>query len=186
MTVKPRLRTRAGVRSVAYAALFAALMAVCAWISIPTKPPFTMQTFAVFSAALLLGPRRAAAAVLVYLSLGALGVPVFAGFGAGVGHILSSTGGYMVGFVLAALLAGSAAVRGGKRLLPRILGCAAGLIVCYAFGTAWFMFVYARGGGTIGLGAALSACVLPFVIPDAAKIALAILLERILAPHVHI
>ena len=183
MTAKTASRPRASVRSLAYIALFAALMAVCAWISIPTKPPFTMQTFAVFAAALLLGPRRAAAAVLVYLALGACGVPVFAGFGAGIGHILSSTGGYMVGFVLAALLAGSIARRGGKRLLPAILGCAAGLAVCYAFGTAWFMFVYARGGGAIGVGAALSMCVLPFVVPDAVKIALAILLDRVLAPH---
>lgn len=183
---QPRKAIRTHVRELSYIALFAALMAICAWISIPIKPPFTMQTFAVFAAALLLGPRRGTIAVAVYLAVGALGAPVFSGFGAGIGHILASTGGYMVGFLFSAAIAGCIAAKGGKKPLWNAVGCALGLLVCYAFGTAWFMFVYARSAGPIGLGAALSMCVLPFVIPDAAKIALAILLDRVLSRHIRL
>ena len=88
-----RQRTRAMV----YIAAFAALMAACAWISIPAAVPFTMQTFGVFLALGLLGGRRGTIAVLVYLLLGAMGLPVFAGFMGGFGVLLGTTGGYLAG-----------------------------------------------------------------------------------------
>ena len=158
----------------AYIALFAALLVICTWIAIPTRPPFTMQTFAVFAAALTLG-RRGTLAVAVYLTLGALGVPVFSGFGGGIGHLAGITGGYAIGFLPAAYIAGWAAER-SRGVLGRTLGCAAGLLVCYAFGTAWYAWGYARGAA--GVGAALMTCVVPFLLPDAAKIALALLLSK--------
>ena len=88
----------------AYVAVCAALMAVCSWISIPATVPFTLQTFAVFCSLGLLGGRRGTAAILVYLLLGALGVPVFAGFSGGIGILFGTTGGYLLGFILMGLV----------------------------------------------------------------------------------
>ncbi len=162
----------------AYIALFAALTVLCTWITVPTQPPFTMQLFAVFTAALCLGARRGTAAVGLYLALGAVGVPVFAGFSGGIGHLFGASGGYALGFLPAAWIAGMS-VRRGTRM--RILGCAAGLAVCYSIGTLWYALVFSRG--SVGIGAAAAVCVLPFILPDAVKIALALALSRVLARH---
>ena len=164
-------------RHMAYTALFAALIVLCSFIAVPTQPPFTMQTFAVFGAALCLGARRGAAAVGLYLALGAVGVPVFAGFGGGIGYLLGASGGFALGFLPAAWIAGRLAERGRGGM--RILGCAAGLFICYTFGLLWYVWIFSRG--SVGIGTAAAVCVLPFVIPDAIKIALALALSRIFA-----
>ena len=88
-------------------AMAVALIAVCSWISIPTTVPFTMQTFAVCLVSALLGTRRGFLAVVCYLLLGAAGAPVFAGFKGGLGALLGVTGGYLVGFLFTALIAGA-------------------------------------------------------------------------------
>ena len=88
----------------AYIGLFVGLMAICSWISIPTAIPFTMQTFAVFLAVMILGGKRGTLAIVVYLLLGLVGVPVFAGFSAGPGVLFGTTGGYLIGFVFSGLL----------------------------------------------------------------------------------
>ena len=165
-------------RDMAYIALFAVLMAVCSWISIPTVVPFTLQTFAVFLAVGVLGGKRGTLAVLVYILLGAVGVPVFAGFQGGLGILLGTTGGYIIGFLFTALLMWLMEALLGKKLWVLAVSMVLGLIVCYAFGTAWFMVVYARTSGAVGLGTALGWCVIPFIIPDLVKIALALLLSR--------
>ena len=85
-------------KDLCYTALMAVLISVCSWISIQTVVPFTMQTFAVFCALELLGGTRGTMAVAVYLLLGAVGVPVFAGFTGGVGILFGTTGGYLLGF----------------------------------------------------------------------------------------
>ena len=168
----------------AYIGMFAVLIAVCSWISIPTAIPFTMQTFAVFLAVALLGGRRGTLAVVVYVLLGAAGVPVFAEFTGGVGIILNNTGGYIIGyiigFVFSALVMWLLEGVLGKKLWAQALPMAAGLLVCYAFGTAWFMAVYMRSTGAVGLSTVLGWCVLPFVIPDLIKIALALTVSRAL------
>lgn len=158
----------------------AALIAVCSWISIPTVVPFTLQTFAVFCTLGLLGGKRGTIAILVYILLAAVGAPVLSGFAGGIGALLGTTGGYILGFILCALLYWLAEVLFGRKLPIRITALVLGLAVCYAFGTAWFMTVYARKTGPIGLGLALSWCVTPFIIPDLAKLGLALLIsERI-------
>ena len=169
----------------AYVAVCAALMAVCSWISIPATVPFTLQTFAVFCSLGLLGGRRGTAAILVYLLLGALGVPVFAGFSGGIGILFGTTGGYLLGFILMGLVYWL-----GERLSMdsrniRIISMILGLLLCYAFGTAWFMFVYARQTGAIALGTALAWCVVPFLLPDLVKMALALLLSGRLRKALH-
>ena len=81
-------------------ALCAALLAPCAWLSVPTQPPFTMQTFGVFLTLLLLGAKDGAIAIGLYILLGAMGAPVFSGFNGGMGALLGPTGGYIAGFLL--------------------------------------------------------------------------------------
>lgn len=164
-------------KDLALCALFAALIAVCAWISIPATVPFTLQTFAIFAALGLLGGKRGTVAVAVYLLLGAVGVPVFAGFQGGIGALLGTTGGYLLGFLLTALIVWGMEARFGSKAGVFLLSAVLGMLVCYAFGTAWYLVVYARTKGAISLATALGWCVVPFLIPDAVKIALAVLLR---------
>lgn len=166
------------VKDMALVALFSAIISVCSWTSMPMTIPITLQTFAVFVSAGVLGFRRGLMSVTLYILLGAVGIPVFSGFGAGIGFLLGNTGGYIFGFLLTALTVGFAADKWGRK--PWVLSASmiVGLALCYAFGTAWFMFVYARSTGTVGLATALSWCVVPYLIPDAAKIAAAVLVTR--------
>ena len=165
-------------------ALFTALMAVCSWISIPTAIPFPLPTFGVFVTAGLLGGRRGTLTIVIYLLLGAVGLPVFSGFTGGIGHMLGPTGGYIIGFIFTALIMWLAEHLYGKSDKVLILSMIAGLIVCYVFGTAWFMIVYTKNTGEIGLMTALSWCVIPYIIPDIIKIILAVILTRRLRPYV--
>lgn len=174
--------TRFSTRELAVVAMSAALLSVCAWLSIPAPVPFTLQTFAVCFIAAVFGPRLGLWSVLCYLLLGAVGAPVFAGFKGGLAALLGPTGGYLAGFLLTALCVGLAADRLGRRPAVLLLSMALGLVLCYAFGTAWFMLVYSRSTGPIALGAALSRCVLPYLLPDAIKLCLAAFLAGRLGP----
>ena len=169
-------------REISYTALGIALIAVCSWISVPMTIPFTLQTFAVCLVTGLLGLKLGLWSVAGYILLGAVGVPVFSGFRGGPGALLGTTGGYIVGFLFTALIVGFAVGRYGRKLPALLISMALGVLVCYAFGTAWFMVVYARGTGPISLATALGWCVLPYLIPDAVKIVLAALLTRRLHP----
>ena len=168
-------------KDLTYMALGAVLIAVCSWISVPAPVPFTMQTFAVFCVLLLLGGRRGSVAVLVYLLLGAAGLPVFSGFRGGIGALLGATGGYLLGFLLTGLVYRLFERFSGSFWL-RVLALALGLALCYAFGTLWFVQVYARQTGPISVAAALGWCVFPFLLPDGVKLALALLLSGRLKP----
>ncbi|MBQ9253009.1 MAG: biotin transporter BioY [Clostridia bacterium] len=169
-------------RDITYVALSIALIAVCSWISVPMTIPFTLQTFAVCLVTGLLGLKLGLWSVGGYILLGAIGVPVFSGFRGGLGALLGTTGGYIVGFLFTALVVGLAVRRFGRKLWPLILSMAVGILLCYAFGTAWFMIVYARATGPISLGTALGWCVFPYLIPDAVKLTLAALLTLRLHP----
>ncbi|MBQ6151023.1 MAG: biotin transporter BioY [Mogibacterium sp.] len=163
-------------------AICAALMAVCSWISIPAAVPFTMQTFGVFLAVGLLGGRNGTLAVVIYLLLGAVGLPVFSGFAGGIGHLFGATGGYIIGFVFSALFMWLMESLFGKSMKVLVLSMVAGLLICYAFGTAWFVVVYTKNTESIGVMTALAWCVFPYIIPDALKIVLAAGLTRRLRP----
>jgi len=165
-----------------YAAMGVALMAVCSWISVPFFTiPFTMQTFAVFFVIGLLGTKWGVMAILAYVGLGAAGVPVFAGFAAGVGKLLGPTGGYIVGFVLAALVSGPLLSLAKDNAVWRYLAMIAGLVTCYLLGTLWFMHVSGNFSWQ-GLSSALMACVVPFVVFDLLKLLLAVFLLHRLQP----
>lgn len=161
-----------------YIAVFAVLMAICSWISIPTVVPFTLQTFAVFLAMGVLGGKRGCLSILVYLLLGAVGIPVFSGFQGGVAVIFGKTGGYIVGFIFAALIMWAMEMLPWKKTWVQALSMLLGLIACYFIGTVWFMAVYAKDSGEIGLMAVLGWCVFPFIVPDLIKIALALTLSK--------
>ena len=144
--------------------LFAALTAVCAWISIPIPPvAFTLQTFAVLLTLGVLGGKWGTVSVLLYLLLGIVGLPVFTGFQSGAVALPGPTGGFLWGFLLAGL------VYWELEKLGRLPAMAAAQLTVYACGCVWFS-LYA---GNAGLGAAVLTCVVPYLIPDALKLALA-------------
>lgn len=171
-----------GTLDLVYIAVGAALLAVCAWISIPLTVPFTMQTFGVFFVLSALGGKRGTCSILVYILLGAIGVPVFAQFSSGLGILLGNTGGYILGFLLTGAIYNVMTKLLGEKLPVRIAALVLGLAVCYAFGTAWFMYLYTKANGAVTLGTVLSWCVIPFVIPDLVKLALAVVISLRLKP----
>ena len=175
---------RSKTYDIVYIAVFAVIMAICSWISIPAAVPFTLQTFGVFIAVGVLGGKRGSLSVLVFILLGAIGIPVFANFSGGIGVLAGPTGGYILGFLFSALLMWAMEKLLGKKSVMQIVSMIAGLIVCYAFGTVWFVIVYGRMNGPIGFTAALASCVVPFIIPDIIKIALAYVLSRKLRKYV--
>lgn len=177
-------KSKITTKELVFTALMAVIIAVCSWISIPTTVPFTLQTFGVFMAVGLLGGKKGTISVLVYILLGAVGVPVFAGFSSGIGVLLGTTGGYIVGFLLSGLIYWAMTTAFGEKLPIMIIAMVIGLLVCYAFGTAWFMIVYAKNTAPIGLMTALGWCVFPFIIPDCIKIALAVVLTKQLKKYV--
>ena len=151
-------------RKLTRCALFAAMMALCAWIGIPLgHTVFTMQTFGVLLALGILGGKRGTISILCYLLLGAAGLPVFSGFRGGIGAILGPTGGYLWGFL------GTGLTFWLFEKWSRVLAMIAGILVCYACGTLWYM-TYTGGA----LAAVLAQTVLPYLIPDAVKLMLAL------------
>ena len=167
------------VRRMASTALMSVVICVCAWITVPFAVPFTMQTFGVFAALLLLGGRDGTLAVGLYLLLGLLGLPVFSGFRGGPGHLLGPTGGYLVGF----LFTGVAhmflePLTRRSRLAARAALLFSEHVLCYLAGTVWFVAVAAAGGKRYGFFAALGLCVAPYLLPDLAKILLADFVSR--------
>ncbi|MCI8285089.1 MAG: biotin transporter BioY [Firmicutes bacterium] len=162
----------------AYIAISAALITICSWISIPVAIPFTLQTFAVCLISGLLGMKRGTITILIYILLGAIGLPVFSGFKGGIGALAGVTGGYIVGFIFTALIVGFISDRFRKKTGPLVISMIIGNVVLYAFGTAWFMFLYTQNTGSIGLTAVLMKCVIPFIIPNLIKIAVAAILVK--------
>ena len=170
------MKRKIATKDLVLTALFAALTAVLAQIQLPIGPvPFNLAVFGAFLAGMLLEPAWAAASMGVYMLLGAVGIPVFAGFMGGPAVLLGKTGGYVIGYIFIALATALAVKRSGT--LP-VIGAAmlAGLLVCYGFGTARFMAVTGAD-----LVSALGWCVLPFIVPDVCKGVLACVLGRLLA-----
>ena len=170
--------SRGKTYDMAYIAVFAVVMAICSWISIPATVPFTLQTFGVFLAVGVLGGKRGTLSILVYILLGAVGVPVFAGFSGGIGSLFGNAGGYIIVFLVGALVMWGMEKVMGRKTWALAVQMVVGLIVCYAFGTVWFMIMYTRSAGPVGLVTVLGWCVFPFIIPDLIKIAIALGLTK--------
>ncbi len=149
-----------------------AVIVICSWISIPFTIPFTLQTFGIFLAVMVLDTWGSLLTVLGYLLLGLIGLPVFSGFKGGIGVILGPTGGYILGFLFSTLIAGKLMEVFPKGRVYSYLSMIIGLIVCYIFGTLWFVYMY-TGKESMTFVNALALCVFPFIIPDLIKIVLA-------------
>lgn len=184
MTQTALLPTR--TRTITYIALSVALLTLCTWISIPTTIPFTMQTFAIFAVLGLLGGKRGTLAIVSYLLIGMIGLPIFSGFRGGFAALLGTTGGYLLGFLLLGLLYWGITKLLGESLWVMALAMLLGLLLVYLFGSLWFMTLYTSGSGSIGFFSVLSMCVFPFVVPDLLKLSLALLLVRRIKPHLHL
>ena len=172
------VKQRSKTYDLVYISILVVLITVCSWISIPLTVPVTLQTFGVFTAVGLLGGKRGTLAVLVYILMGAIGIPVFSGFTGGIGILAGTTGGYIVGFLFSALLMWGMEKLFGKDTKVLAGSMILGLAVCYAVGTLWFMAVYAASSGAVGIFTVLGWCVFPFIIPDIAKIVLALILTK--------
>lgn len=158
----------------AHISLCAALICVCSWIQVPSAVPFTLQTFAVFFAALTFGTKKGLTSTIVYILLGAVGLPVFSGFQGGIGTLAGATGGFILGFIPAVIIVGLCSRKFGTGVIASAVYCTLALIVCYVSGMLRYAFVF--GGGN--LLSAFYVCVLPFIIPDAAKISLAVIVSK--------
>ena len=151
-------------------AVMAAVIAAVAPFALPIGPiPITLGTLAMYLAGYVLGGKRAGAAVLVYVLLGSVGIPVFNGFTGGLGVVAGPTGGYIIGFIPLAFLSGLAVERFPNRRVLQFVGMILATAVLYAFGTAWFCVQAGKS-----LVAALSVCVFPFIPGDLAKMAAAL------------
>ena len=162
-----------------------AVMCILCPFAVPIGPvPVTLGVFAVYLAVYVLGAVRGALACLLYILLGALGLPVFSGYSGSLGKLLGPTGGYIVGYLFLALITGAIFtvadnLRSAKHDLPgirllfiQISGMTLGLLACYFFGTLWFTLYKSADGMTFVQ--ALSVCVFPFLPFDLAKIAVAL------------
>ena len=159
------------IRNMVLCGLFAALITLCAWLSIPLGDvAITLQTFAVFLCLRVLGGKLGTLTVLVYLLLGAVGIPVFSGFRGGFGALLGPTGGYLTGFLACGLIYWLL-----TSLFPtrQTLALLAGLLVCYVFGSLWYYRFYLTAGGSGTITVILIQTLLLYLPPDIVKLFLA-------------
>ncbi len=160
------MRADRGVSSIATTAMIAAIIAVAAVISIPMYlVPFTLATFAMYTATIAFGTRQTVTAVVVYILLGAVGLPVFSGLGSGIGHILGPTGGYILGYIPMVWIGGYFAERFAGNRYMYILGFVLGTAVLYAVGVLW---IHIQLGSSIA--SLLSKTVYPFIAIDLVKL----------------
>ncbi len=165
-------------------ALMAAVLCVLAPFSIPIgEIPITLATFAVYLTAAILGSKKGTASVLIYLLIGMVGVPVFSNFTGGAAKLAGPTGGYLIGYLPCAFLVGFLVEREFKaiknlngmaknafELIYSVLAMVLGTVLCYLFGTAWFMYQMSE---TYTVAQALAICVVPYLAFDTVKIVLA-------------
>jgi biotin transport system substrate-specific component len=162
-------------RNLVLCAVCAAITCVLAPLSIPLAAgvPISLATFAVMLAGVLLGGRLGAVSQLVYLLLGAVGMPVFSGYQGGLGKLAGPTGGYLVGFVFLSLICGAVVERFYDRPLLCIAGMIAGDLTLFVFGTAWFVLEM-----KCQVWYALTVCVFPFLPFDLIKMVIAAFLGK--------
>ena len=150
----------------AVTALMAAVMCVLGPLTVPIGAvPISLANFVICLTAWLLGPKFGTLSVAVYLCIGLIGVPVFSGYGAGLAKLAGPTGGYLVGYLLLALIGGLFIEKSNGNPVVSGIGLVLGDAACYVLGTAWFVFQM-----QCELGYALSVCVYPFIALDLAKI----------------
>ena len=167
-------KTTSKAYSMTSIALMAAVICVVGPFTLPIGPvPITLAPLAILLSVYILGTKKGTIALLIYLLIGAVGVPVFSGFTGGIGKLAGPTGGYLIGYIFFALIAGWFIHRFYDKVVIQFLGMVLALAVLYAFGTAWL--AYSAG---MTFGAALAVGVLPFIVFDLIKIVITIVLGR--------
>ena len=152
-------------------ALMTAVTCVLGPISIPlpfSPVPISLTNFAIFLAIFVLGMKSGTISFIIYLLLGAIGVPVFSSFRGGLQVLAGPTGGYLIGFIFLALIMGFALDHFNRKLVPTIIGMIIGMAVCYAFGTVWLAKLL-----SLSFKEGLMMGVIPYLAGDAAKIIIA-------------
>ena len=162
------------IYQMAVCAIMAALMCVLGPLSIPIGPiPVSLTNFVLYLSIMLIGMKFTLVSYIVYLLLGVFGLPVFSGYAGGVAKIAGPTGGYLLGFIFMILIGGLIFEKTKAKPILTGIGMFAGLIVAYAFGTAWFVYQM-----QVDLAYALTVCVWPFIPFDIIKIAVAVLIGK--------
>lgn len=158
--------------AMAVTALMTAVTCILAPLSIPIGPvPISLTNFAIYLSLYLLDWKKGTVSYILYLLLGLVGLPVFSGFTGGIGKLAGPTGGYIIGFIPMAIIAGIVIDKYSEKWLLCLLAMIVGTIVCYALGTAWLAYE-----AKMDMMAALWAGVIPFIPGDLVKMALAILI----------
>lgn len=163
--------TRYRTRLMAVTGLATSALCIAAPFSIPvpvSPVPLSLTNFVIFLAVYILGTKAGTLSVLIYLALGAAGLPVFSSFSGGLGKIAGPTGGYLAGFLFLALIQGSVMKYFKWQRSAAVVGMILGMVVCYTFGTAWLAWQSGQS-----FSAALTVGVLPYLPGDALKIAVA-------------
>jgi biotin transport system substrate-specific component len=156
-------------KSIALIALMTAVTCVLAPLSLPIGPvPISLTNLAIYFALYILGMKKGTISYIVYLFIGLVGVPVFSGFTGGPAKLIGPTGGYLIGFVFMAMIAGIFIDKCKGKMVPSMVGMILGTLVCYGFGTAWLAYQ-----GHMNFKAALLAGVIPFIPGDLIKMVLA-------------
>lgn len=166
------------LKNTVLASLMAALMAVGAYIHVPIGPvPVVLTNLFVLLAGLLLGSRWGVASAAIYLLIGAIGMPVFYGGKGGLAHILGPTGGYLFGFILSAWITGLISERSRHSMIGEIIAVVIGAFVIYCLGVPWLKVMTKMSWNKV-----LVAGMIPFLIGDAIKAVVAIVLARAVRP----
>lgn len=176
--MKTEIISKNNLKNCILIALFSAIISICAFITIPATIPFTLQTFGIFCALTVLGGKNGLVSVLLYISLGIIGLPVFSGFSGGIGHLLGATGGYISGFIFTAVIYAIITKFFGNSAKTKVVGLILGLLACYVFGTFWYTAVYLGELNFKSFISSTMVCVVPFIIPDLIKMAAAILISE--------
>lgn len=171
----PAARSRSNIYTMCMIAVMTAVTCVLAPLAIPIgEVPISFTNLVIYVTLYLLGWKRGSVSFLVYLLIGMVGVPVFSGFAGGLGKLAGPTGGYIIGFLPMAIIAGWVIDHTHSRLL-QLLGMILGTAVCYALGTAWYCF-----STNTGVMAALWLCVIPFIVGDLVKMVLAMTMGSVI------
>lgn len=175
-------RPTSAVYKITFVAMCVAFLTLCSWISIPFFVNVTFQIFAVFLISSISTPVISLLGVTSYILLGLIGVPVFSGFKNGISAFTGASGGFLIGFVISALMISLFSRHYFEKRSLHIVIMLISLLTCYLCGVLWYIFVY-NYSVSVPLVDSLIICVLPFVIPDILKILLVLIVYRKLSPY---
>jgi len=165
------------IKNIALIGVITALTCILAPLSIPIGPvPISLTNLVIYLGLYILGTAKGTISYVVYLLLGLVGLPIFSGFTAGPQKLFGPTGGYLIGFIPMAIIAGLFIEKSGRKIVLSMLGMILGTAVCYAFGTAWLAYQ-----AHISFGEALALGVIPFIAVDLIKM----VLSALVAPQIY-